>query len=142
MADKFDKKTRSRIMASVKNKNTKPEVNIRKALFAQGLRYRLHDKKLLGHPDLVFPKYKAIIFIHGCFWHHHDCRHGRLPTSNIDFWKKKLQGNAERDYQNIQKLEEMGWRVKVIWLCELKDKNMFFSNQDLDELIKFIKGTR
>ncbi|MGA8163648.1 MAG: DNA mismatch endonuclease Vsr [Waddliaceae bacterium] len=138
MVDKFDKKTRSRIMASVKNKDTKPEINIRKALFAQGLRYRLHDKKLPGHPDLVFPKYKAVIFIHGCFWHHHDCEHGKLPATNIDFWEKKLQGNAERDCQNIKKLEKMGWRVKVIWLCELKNKRKIGTKDYLNEIVKWI----
>src|SRR3990167_6627740 len=78
MADKFDKKTRSRVMADVKNKNTQPELNIRKALFAKGLRYRIHNKKLPGCPDIVFPKYKAVIFIHGCFWHNHDCKQGQL----------------------------------------------------------------
>lgn len=127
-------------MASVKNKDTKPEINIRRALFAQGLRYRLHDKELPGSPDLIFPKYKAIIFIHGCFWHHHDCKYGKLPTSNIDFWGKKLQDNAERDSQNIRKLEGMGWRVKVIWLCELKNKKNFYSDDDMSEIIRWIKG--
>lgn len=140
MADKFDKKTRSRVMASVKNKNTKPEVNIRKSLFAQGLRYRLHDKKLPGHPDLVFPKYKAVIFIHGCFWHHHDCKNGKLPASNMDFWRKKLRGNAERDQRNIAALELAGWKVKVIWLCHLKNKGNFHSNDDIAEIVEWVRG--
>lgn len=139
MAEKLDKKLRSCIMAAVKSKNTKPEINIRKALFATGLRYRLHDKKLPGHPDLVFPKYKAVIFIHGCFWHHHDCIYGKLPKTNKEFWKKKLEANAKRDCQIVKELEDSGWRVKVIWLCELKNRVKINSNADLFEVVKWVK---
>lgn len=139
MADKFDKKTRSRVMSAVKNKNTKPEVNIRKALFSRGLRYKLHDKKLPGHPDLVFPKYKAVIFIHGCFWHHHDCKHGKLPVTNVVFWEEKMRKNIERDKQNISLLMAVGWRVKVIWTCELKFKKWLNSNNELINIVKWIK---
>lgn len=140
MVDKFNKKTRSRVMACIKNKDTKPEINIRKALFAQGLRYRLHDKKLPGSPDLVFSRYMAIIFIHGCFWHHHDCKHGKLPASNIAFWEKKLKGNAERDQRNIAALVADGWRVRVIWSCHLKNKVNFQSNDDITEIAEWIKN--
>ncbi len=126
-------------MATIKNKNTKPEVNVRKALFAEGLRYRLHSNNLPGHPDLVFSKYKAVIFIHGCFWHYHDCKHGKLPTSNVAFWKEKLQGNARRDHKNIVKLKEMGWRVKIIWLCQLKDRKHLDSQDTLFEIVRWIK---
>src|SRR3990167_8084990 len=127
MADKFDKKTRSRVMADVKNKNTQPELNIRKALFAKGLRYRIHNKKLPGCPDIVFPKYKAVIFIHGCFWHNHDCKQGQLPKTNINFWREKLQKNAERDRNNVNMLKAMGWKVRIVWLCFLKNKKKFKS---------------
>ena len=127
-------------MAAVKNKNTKPELNVRKALFAKGLRYRLHVKNLPGHPDLVFPKYKAVIFIHGCFWHNHDCKQGKLPTSNVRFWKEKLQNNAERDQRNIALLEAIGWRVKVIWGCTLNNKNQFSSRDCIIALVRWIKG--
>jgi DNA mismatch endonuclease (patch repair protein) len=139
MADKFDKKTRSRVMAAIKNKNTKPEVNIRKALFAKGFRYRIHNKKLPGCPDLVFSKYKAVIFIHGCFWHNHDCKLGKLPSTNLDFWKEKLEKNKERDLRNIVELKNMGWKVKVIWLCQIEDKKRLKSNDALLEIIKWIK---
>lgn len=123
MSDQFDKKTRSRMMASVKSKNTAPELKLRKALFAKGFRYRLHNKILPGSPDLVFPKYKAVIFVHGCFWHNHDCKYGKLPEDNHDFWKHKLQGNASRDALNIVKLQSLGWKVKIVWSCDLKNKH-------------------
>lgn len=139
MADTVDKKTRARMMASVKNKNTSPELNIRKALFAKGIRYRLHDRKLPGTPDLIFPKYKAVIFIHGCFWHNHNCKHGRLPTTNRAFWEHKLLGNARRDLQIIDKLHSLGWRTRVIWLCSLKNKQNFASNREIDEIISWLK---
>ena len=138
MVDKFDKKTRSRVMAAVKNKNTKPELNVRKALFAKGLRYRLHVKKLPGNPDLVLQKYKAAIFIHGCFWHNHTCKQGALPTSNIPFWKEKLQKNAEQDRRNIILLEAVGWRVNVIWGCSLSH-NQFASRDSITALVRWIK---
>ena len=138
MADTVDKKTRTRMMASVKNKNTSPELNIRKALFSKGIRYRLHDRKLPGSPDLVFPKYKAVIFIHGCFWHNHNCKHGRLPITNRAFWENKLHGNAKRDQQIVDKLHSLGWRTRVIWLCSLKNKQKFASDGDVDEIINWL----
>ncbi len=140
MADKFDKKTRSRVMASVKNKNTKPEVNIRKALFAKGLRYKIHNKNLPGCPDLVFPKYKAVIFIHGCFWHNHDCKHGQLPSTNVAFWKEKLEKNEKRDRRSIVELKDIGWKVKVIWLCQLKNRKNFKSEDAIIEIIEWLKS--
>jgi DNA mismatch endonuclease (patch repair protein) len=139
LADIVDKKTRTLIMASIKNKNTIPELNIRKALFAKGIRYRLHDRKLPGSPDLVFPKYKAVIFIHGCFWHNHNCKHGRLPSSNRQFWEVKLQGNAMRDQQTMVKLHSLGWRTRIIWLCSLKNKQTFESDKDVDEIVNWLK---
>ena len=139
MADIVDKKTRTRIMASIKNKNTSPELNIRKALFAKGLRYRIHDNKLPGSPDLVFPKYKAVIFIHGCFWHNHNCKYGRIPSSNRHFWEVKLRGNASRDQQTIAKLNSLGWRTRIIWLCSLKNKQTFASDKDVDEIVNWLK---
>ncbi len=128
------------MMSSVKNKNTAPELNIRKALFARGLRYRLHDRKLPGTPDLVFPKYKAVIFIHGCFWHNHDCKHGRLPATNRPFWETKLRGNALRDQQNIAQLQALGWHVHVIWSCSLKQKHSFISDQQIHEIVEWVIG--
>jgi len=137
MTRKDKKNARSRMMSSVKSKNTAPELNVRKALFARGIRYRLHNKALPGSPDLVFPKYKAVIFIHGCFWHNHHCKAGKLPRTNRDFWKKKLQGNARRDLRNIAELKSMGWRVRVIWSCTLRDKSVI-SAQGLNQIIKWL----
>jgi len=128
------------MMASVKSKNTAPELSVRKALFRKGLRYSLHNKSLPGSPDLVFPKYKAVIFIHGCFWHNHDCKHGKIPESNRDFWENKLRGNAVKDAGNIAELQSKGWRVKVIWSCSLKNKKEFPSQEAFDEVVDWLKG--
>jgi DNA mismatch endonuclease (patch repair protein) len=130
---------RSKMMAAVKNKNTAPEINVRKALFAKGMRYKLHNKKLPGNPDLVFAKHKAVIFINGCFWHMHNCRLMQIPQTNQQFWIDKLNKNAYRDEMNLAKLQEIGWRVKVIWLCELKNKKTFYSEEQVDETVRWIK---
>lgn len=108
-------------MSRIKGKDTKPEVLVRKYLFSKGLRFRKNDKRYPGHPDIVLPKYKTIIFVHGCFWHFHEnCRYAVMPSSNVDFWKKKLNGNRLRDERNKKALTEMGWNVIVIWECQLK----------------------
>jgi DNA mismatch endonuclease (patch repair protein) len=120
MADIVDRQTRSRMMSGIKGKNTRPELVIRKALFARGFRYRLHDKNLPGKPDLVFPKYKAVIMIHGCFWHGHDCHLFKWPSSNTEFWRTKINRNQEVDERNRSKLLDKGWRVLEIWECALK----------------------
>lgn len=112
---------RSKMMSKIKSKNTAPEMIVRRYLHNKGFRYRLHDKKLPGKPDLILPKYKAVIFIHGCFWHGHEgCKYYRIPKSNIDYWTKKLKGNISRDKQDQQSLQAMGWRVLIVWECELK----------------------
>jgi DNA mismatch endonuclease (patch repair protein) len=129
-------------MASVKNKNSKPEVNLRKALFAKGLRYRIHVSNLPGHPDVVFPKYKAVIFIHGCFWHRHGCKYGNLPVTNTDFWRKKFQKNVVRDQLNIAQLEKLGWRVRIIWSCQLKNRQKVYSDESLQEVMKWLVGEK
>lgn len=138
MKDRLSKAARSRLMSSVRNKNTNPELNVRKALFAMGIRYRLHNKKLPGCPDLVFPKYNAIIFINGCFWHNHHCKHGRLPKTNRAFWLEKLKGNALRDKRNVIQLKNMGWRIKVIWSCTLKNKIKFDSDKCVEEIVNWL----
>lgn len=119
--DIVSKKTRSRMMAGIKGKNTKPELLIRKALHALGYRYVLHGK-LTGRPDLVFPKRNAVIFINGCFWHKHDCHLFKWPSSREEFWKPKLEGNCAKDEKNLIALKEQGWRVGVIWECAIKGK--------------------
>lgn len=114
---------RSRMMSGIRGKNTKPELLIRKAMFARGFRYRLHDNSLPGKPDLVFPKYRAIIQINGCFWHGHNCPLFKWPSSRPEFWKEKITGNQQRDITNCQELERMGWRVLTVWECALKGKH-------------------
>ena len=121
MADNFDKKIRSKIMASIKSKNTKPEIFVRKLLHSLGFRFSLHKDNLPGKPDLYFRKYNLAMFVHGCFWHQHDCKKRRNPQTNSDFWKEKFKKNKERDNKNINKLKEMGIRVLIIWECELKN---------------------
>jgi DNA mismatch endonuclease (patch repair protein) len=113
---------RSRRMGLIRGKGTKPELALRKLVFSLGYRYRLHQAKLPGKPDLVFPGRKKVIFIHGCFWHRHiGCKNTRWPKSKLDFWKPKLLGNARRDKRKMAELVEMGWTPLVIWECELRD---------------------
>jgi DNA mismatch endonuclease (patch repair protein) len=113
---------RSANMRAIKARDTKPELIVRKLITQLGFRYRLHRKGLPGRPDLAFPGRRAIIFVHGCYWHRHSCRRGRsLPATNARFWKEKLEKNARRDKKHINALREMGWRTLVIWQCELKD---------------------
>ncbi|WP_290564942.1 very short patch repair endonuclease [Akkermansia sp.] len=119
MADIFSSQKRSDIMSKISGKNTKPEILVRKFLFSQGFRYRINVKTLPGKPDIVLPKYKIAIFVHGCFWHGHDCKKGRLPSSNIDFWKNKILNNKLRDNENQTQLTLLGWKVIVIWQCEI-----------------------
>ncbi len=109
-------------MSRINSKNTKPEEIVRKFLFAHGFRYRKNDKRYPGHPDIVLPKYKTVIFVNGCFWHMHDCKEFVLPKSNLDYWLPKLNRNKARDEVNISKLKEMGWNVIVLWECEIKNE--------------------
>ncbi len=120
--DVFTKEKRSEVMRAVKGRDTKPEVALRKKLFALGLRYRLNVKELPGKPDLVFPKHKAVVFVHGCFWHGHDCKRGaRAPKQNADYWREKIARNKARDKKNAAELKKLGWRVITVWECDLKD---------------------
>lgn len=107
-------------MSGIRGKDTKPEMIIRRGLHAMGFRYRLHDKSLPGKPDLVLPKYKAVIFVHGCFWHKHDCKYFKWPKTRPEFWREKILGNVERDRLAISSLKQNGWRVLVIWECKLR----------------------
>ncbi|MBV6821441.1 very short patch repair endonuclease [Pseudomonas sp. PD9R] len=116
---------RSRRMARVKSKGTRPEMVVRRLLFSLGYRYQLHDRSLPGSPDIVFKRKKKAIFVHGCFWHRHDgCALARLPKSRLDFWIPKLEGNRERDARKLLQLKSLGWDAFVIWECELKDLNL------------------
>ena len=122
MTDVVSREVRSRIMARVRSKDTKPEMMVRRLLHGLGYRYRLHRSDLPGRPDLVFPRRSKIVFVHGCFWHSHsDCPNVRLPTSNQDYWSSKLESNKERDKRNLRQLESAGWMTTVVWECELGD---------------------
>lgn len=120
-------------MAGIRSKNTKPEMVVRRFLHGQGYRYRLHRKDLPGTPDLVLPKYQAVIFVHGCFWHGHDCRYYRLPKTRTAFWAEKIAGNRSRDEKNQRLLEAEGWRVIVVRECEIRD-NLDWEQRLLGEL--------
>jgi len=123
MPDIFSKEKRSIIMSKISSKNTKPEILVRKYLFAHGFRFRVNDKRLPGKPDIVLPKYKSVIFVNGCFWHgHKNCKASTLPTSNTDFWRTKIESNIERDTKEQMQLEQMGYKVFIIWQCQLKSK--------------------
>lgn len=119
--DIVDQQTRSEIMSHVKSKNTIPELKFRKGLFARGFRYLIHGK-LPGKPDLVFPKYKSVIFVNGCFWHGHDCPRFRIPSTNIEYWDAKIKRNMANDKRNHEALRSLGWRVLVVWECSLSRK--------------------
>ena len=120
MADTLTKEQRSHVMSRVRSSNTKPELIVRKYLFAQGFRYRIHPKTLPGKPDIVLPKYHTVLFVHGCFWHYHSgCNRSLLPKSNVDFWANKFKRNVQRDEMVAQKLREQGWNVLVVYECQL-----------------------
>ncbi len=121
MSDVHSPEIRSYNMSRIKGKNTKPEMLVRKFLFSNGFRYRLHDKKLPGKPDLVFPKYKKAVFIHGCFWHgHEDCKYFVIPKTKTEWWLDKINGNKRKDLQSVSLLEQKGWETITVWECELK----------------------
>lgn len=123
MSDIFSFQKRSDIMSKIGGKNTKPEILVRKFLFSKGFRYRINVKTLPGKPDIVLPKYKTVIFVNGCFWHGHNCKKGKLPSSNIDFWREKISNNKSRDDKNSDLLIKLGWKVIIIWQCEISNVN-------------------
>ena len=122
MVDVVDSKTRSRMMSGIRSKNTKPELLIRKGLHAKGFRFLLHDKRLPGKPDLVLPGYGAVIFVHGCFWHGHDCHLFKWPKTRRAFWRKKISRNQTKDMENNASLKNDGWYILTIWECALKGR--------------------
>jgi DNA mismatch endonuclease, patch repair protein len=124
MTDTHSKTVRSYNMSRIRSKNTKPELAVRKYLFAHGFRYRLQDKKLPGKPDIIMPKYKTVIFVHGCFWHaHENCRYAVMPKSNTEYWTNKIYGNLARDHSASLKLHELGWKQIILWECDLRKLN-------------------
>ncbi len=127
-------------MSHIKGKDTKPEILVRSFLFVHGFRYRLYRKDLPGKPDIVLPKYKTVIFINGCFWHGHSgCKYASIPETNREFWLSKISGNIERDKNTFSKLESLGWRVIIIWQCQLKSKT---KDQTLNNLITEIQNEK
>ena len=119
--DIWDKNKRSEVMSKIRSKDTKPELALRKALFARGFRYRVNVQNLPGKPDIVLPKYKTIIFLHGCFWHRHEgCKYAYTPKTNTKFWVDKITSNKDRDKINLQKLTALGWNVLTVWECEIR----------------------
>lgn len=121
-------------MSNISGKETKPEIFVRKFLFSKGFRFRKNDSRYLGKPDIVLPKYKTVIFIHGCFWHgHKGCKRSKLPETNVCFWKNKVSANIERDKKNRSELEKQGWVVLTIWQCKLRNEKL--RNQTLNKLI-------
>ena len=136
MADNLSPEDRRKNMSHIRSKNSKPEELVRKYLFAQGFRYRKNVAKLPGKPDVVLPKYRTVIFVNGCFWHKHDCPRFVWPTSNTEYWTKKITGNVERDNANYKLLEETGWRVITIWECELKKDRR---EKTLEALVRELK---
>lgn len=134
MNDIVDQATRSRMMASIRGKNTSPELAVRSALHHRGYRFRLHRRDLPGRPDIVLPKYKAVIFVNGCFWHGHCCHLFKWPKTRESFWRGKILSNKKRDKKNIEELLQEGWRVCVIWECSIRKR----SEMDFDEVVNSI----
>lgn len=133
MADNHSKEVRSMNMSHIRSKNSKPEELVRKCLFSKGFRYRKNVKALPGCPDIVLPKYKTVIFVNGCFWHKHDCPRFVWPSSNEEYWRPKIMGNVERDKRNADELQKLGWKVLVVWECELKKKTIDATLEQLEQ---------
>ena len=140
MADIYEPEKRSEIMSHISDRDSRIEISVRKALFAAGLRYRKNVKSLPGKPDIVLPKYKTVIFTHGCFWHGHEgCKASKLPESRRDFWGNKIRDNILRDKRNTIRLEQMGWKVIVFWQCEINGETK--RHKQLARLIAKFKNT-
>jgi DNA mismatch endonuclease (patch repair protein) len=140
LADIVSPEVRSRMMAGIRARNTKPELVIRSGLHRMGFRYRLHDPKLPGKPDLVFQARKAVILVHGCFWHGHDCHLFRWPASREAFWREKIAGNVARDARSRDELARLGWRIAEVWECQLKGRERQPVETVLQRLAKFLRG--
>ncbi len=125
MTDVLTSEQRHKCMSSIRGKDTKPEIVVRKIIHRLGYRFRLHYKNLPGKPDIVLPRHRKVIFVHGCFWHMHTCKYGRVsPHTNADFWESKRKGNRERDKRNIRAVKKAGWKPLVIWECQTKDRQV------------------
>jgi len=137
VTDIFEPEARSYIMSKIRKTDTKPEIVVRKYLFKNGFRFRIHVKQLIGNPDIVLKKYKTVIFVNGCFWHaHKGCKHNKPPKSNTNYWVPKIKGNVERDKNNKKTLAAQGWKVLTVWECELEGKS---SDITLEKLINKLR---
>jgi DNA mismatch endonuclease (patch repair protein) len=136
--DALSPERRSALMRRVKQTNTKPEVSIRRLLHHRGFRYLIGDRRLPGTPDLVFPRHKTVVFVHGCFWHGHTCRQGRLPSTNVEYWKPKIARNRARDARKERALKDLGWRVLVVWECQFRTRDL---DNAVDELASKITAS-
>lgn len=141
MPDIVDPETRSRMMAGIRGRNTKPEITIRKALHARGFRYRLHVSGVPGNPDIVFPRRSAVALIHGCFWHGHDCPLFRLPGTRAEFWRTKIERNRQRDQEVASSLKQAGWRRLTIWECALRGKGRLDFPSLIDRADAWLRDT-
>jgi len=141
MADITDAGTRSRMMGAIKGKDTLPELSVRRALHAKGFRFRLHDKSLVGKPDLVLPKWKAVVFVHGCFWHQHGCSNSKMPVTRLEFWEEKLKSNTERDKRQLAQLRSEGWRIAVIWECTIRKEMKSANGALFEQLADWLRNT-
>lgn len=139
LSDIVDQATRSRMMAGIRSQNTRPELAVRSALHARGFRYRLHMQELPGKPDMVLRKHSAVILIHGCFWHGHDCPLFRLPGTRTDFWKEKIDRNRERDAEVRESLESSGWRCLTIWECAMRGRGRLDFESLIDAVATWLK---
>jgi len=140
--DIVDKATRSRMMAGISGKNSKPELLIRKALHRMGYRYRIHYTGLPGKPDMVFPMYHAIILINGCFWHRHNCHLFKWPATRKDFWHKKILASMARDERNLAYYKKLGWKVLVIWECSIKGKTRINVNEVVKLTVDWLRNEK
>lgn len=126
-------------MSQIKGKNTKPEIIVRKHLFAEGFRYRLHDKSLPGNPDIILKKFKAVVFVNGCFWHgHHSCKYFKIPKTRTEWWTEKINKNIDNDTIAMTRLEGLGWNVIIVWECDLKNRTV----ETLDYLVKSLRAIK
>lgn len=139
-SDIVDAATRSRMMAGIRGRDTKPEMLIRRGLHRRGFRFRLHDRKLPGRPDLVLPKHDAAIFVHGCFWHGHDCQLFRWPKTRNEFWREKISGNRARDERATAQLEETGWRVLTVWECAMRGPESLGIDATVERVARWLES--
>ncbi|MCD7111839.1 very short patch repair endonuclease [Rhizobium sp. DKSPLA3] len=140
MADIVTPEVRSRMMSGIRGRDTKPEMILRRGLHAMGFRFRLHDRRLPGKPDMVLPRYRSVIFAHGCFWHGHDCHLFRLPATRTEFWEDKIGKNKARDRDAVLQLLTSGWRVATVWECAMRGRGRLASDSIETSLANWLRG--